>query len=388
MHSPFIAKFHILQKSTLFICFVIATGWQILFSIIGFLVDRHTHSPHGFFAHIVNWDGGWYITILHDWYKTNLASAAFYPLYPLTLWIIGLCGLIPTDIAGIILNTLCLWITLFTLYKITAALIGKQYAYLPIIFLLSSPAVFFMHLLYTESLFMAIGLLSYLAALQKKWVIMGILLMFAMACRLPGILFVLLGFFEFMRSHTWRLKSLLTKEILVFLFVPVGFTLYGLYLWTVQRDFFGMFHAYAHTQDWTYQKFNPDIFETILRITYQIGRSTIGMRPFDYDIFINHALPFVALSLTVTSSIYLLVKKERFLPLGLYSLFAVILFTLNSNIVSVHRYTLPIIGIYIALTLVWIRYIWARNIIIVGCIASIFLQLYLFSKFIQHIFAG
>jgi hypothetical protein len=335
------------------------------------------------------WDGNWYRIIIHDWYHANLPSAVFYPLYPFVVWIASLFGLINLTLASFIVNIVSLWLAIVALVKITRLLISEKYAYLPILFLLVSPSALFMHMFYTEALFLSIGLWSYLAALRKQWILMGALLAIITACRLPGLLFVALCFFEFLREHQWDIRNLITKKVLVFLLAPIGFVVYGLYLLMLRGDFLGMLHAYTYTSDWSYQHFNLNIIQTILRAFYQTLRAIVGPRPFDNDIFINHFLPVVALGFIVLSSLYLIfVQKKKFVPIGLFGLLSTVLFTLNNNVVSLHRYALPVIGIYLFLTLIWIRYRTAKYILIAGCLVSFLLQIYLLSQFINKVFVG
>ena len=383
------AKFRAFWKNDIVACFIVALLWQLCLLFLGFLIDRHEHHNATLIGHTVRWDSNWYQAVIHDWYRTNLPSAAFYPLYPLTIWTTSLFGLFDLATSAFIVNIICLWLIGIALVRITHLLIGEKYRYLPFFFLLVSPAAIFMHFFYTEALFLAIGSWAYLFALQKKWLFMSILLIGAVACRLPGILFFGLCFLEFCRIHNWDIRSILHKNVLYFLLPPLGFIGYGIYLYWTQRDFLGMFHAYTHTTDWIYQKFNPDIFETLLRAAYQILRYFLGLRPFDYDLFINHLLPLSALGLLILSSLYFIfTAKKKFIPLGISGLIATILFTLNSNVVSVHRYVLPMFGIYLFLTLLWIQYSKLRYGIVVGCIASVILQLYLFDRFISNVFIG
>lgn len=376
-------------KNEVVICLAAAVAYQLITTLMGYVFDHNINPNAGLLDHMTKWDGGWYTTITHDWYLTNRASAAFYPLYPLTVWIVSLFGLISTAFAALIVNTISLWAVLIGLLKITQYLIGGKYAYLSVIFILISPAAFFMHVFYTEAFFLAIGLLAYLAALHKRWIIMGVLLAFITAARLPGILFVVLCFLEFFRAYNWKLKNVFNKHLLAFFLAPLGFVAYGTYLYFVHKDWLGMFHAYNYTSDWPYQHFNPNIIETIARAAYQVCRAAIGLRPFNNDIFVNHLLSLLALGAIAISSIYFLFFiKKKFIPIGIFGLLAIIMFTLNNNLVSVHRYTLPMFGIYLCITLLWVRYQKLRYAIAIGGFSCLLLQIFLLKQFTEMFFAG
>ena len=384
------SKLQLLVKRDVFICLIIAVLWQLTMTIVGFAFDHDLDPLASLLSHVMHWDAGWYLSVISDWYASNLASAAFYPLYPLAVWTVSLFGIINIPAAVLLVNTICLFFALLALLRITHILIGGKLSYLPVLLLLAFPSAFFMHVFYTESLFIAIGLWAYLFALQKKWWQMGILLALITACRLPGLLIVALCGLEFYRAHAWNLKQAFKdKNVLTFLLAPIGFLFYGSYLFLTTGDGLGMLHAYQHTDDWGYQQFNINIFETIFRAGYQSIKAFLGMRPHDNDIIVNHLIPFVSLVLIAASSLYfLLVAKKKFIPIGFYGLLSIVLFTLNNNVVSVHRYALPVFGIYLFGALLWHKYKKTRPLILIATTLSFILQLVLYSRFIGDIFAG
>lgn len=215
---------------------------------------------------------------------------------------------------------------------------------------------------------------------------MGILLALLTASRLPSLLFVVLCGFEFFRAYNWNIKKLLNVNILWFLLAPLGLFAYATYLYIARGDFLAMFHAYSATNDWTYQKFNPNIFATLYETAVKTIQSGLTLHP-TYEIFINYALPLASIILITASSIYIWRTTKYGKPLALFGLFSIILFTLNSNVVSVHRYALACFPIFIAVGLL------AKNkkllpLIITLCILSIGVQVFIYGKFIHDIFAG
>lgn len=366
----------------------IACAWQLVMSVLGYYLSP---SHEGLFAYTLHWDGGWYSAILHDHYLTNHAAAAFYPLFPLLVGAVSLVsfGLVGFTLAAQLINLVALWLGLVALIQIASYFIPRKYRLLPVLFLLLSPAAFFMHMFYTEALFIAIGSWAYLSALRGKWWVMGILLACLTASRLPSLLFVGLCGLEFLRAHQWNLRKAITPNLAYFLLVPLGFILYGTYLYFVSGNFFGMFSAYKATTDWAYQVFQPNFLETIARAGYQVLRAAVGLRPFDHDIFVNHAIPVLMLGILFVSSIYLVVKvKGRAIPLGIFGLVSIIFFTLNSNVVSVHRYILPCLSIYIAAAYLYSKHPKARPFLIVLAAVLGLIQMSLLALFVTSQFAG
>ena len=87
-------KLRAFVKTDAFTCLAIAVIWQLFMTIVGFIVDRQTNPAANPLNHLIHWDAGWYMTVINDWYNSNLASAAFYPLYPLVVWVTSGFGVI------------------------------------------------------------------------------------------------------------------------------------------------------------------------------------------------------------------------------------------------------------------------------------------------------
>lgn len=370
---------------------LVALSWQIIMTTIGYILNQQFDPASTLFTHTFHWDAGWYNIIINDHYQTNAASAAFYPLFPALVG--GLhslsFGLIPLLFAAQIVNTISLWLGITALLKIARHFLPANYRYLPVILFLSAPAAFFLHMFYSEALFIALGFWAYALALEKRWLFSCILLAVLTACRLPAVLFIALCFLEFCRSYDWQPRKILNRNILLFLLAPLGFISYGVYLLATKGGFLAMFSAYHATTDWVYQVFNPNIFETLARISYQIARAVIGLRPFDHDIVVNHLIPMACLGLLIVSSLYLIIKiKGKGIPLGIFGMLSLIMFTLNSNVVSAHRYTLACLGIYIALSIFAVHYAWSRSVIITLVLIMLAVQYCLLFSFITNSFAG
>lgn len=369
--------------------FIITIGWKIFMLLIGYLFDLH-NNPDGFLEHTLRWDGNWYAIIINDGYTTNAASAVFYPLFPLLVSTIhsATFGIIDILSAGQIINTISVWFMIAAILKIGGVFFKEKSGWL-VALVLTAPTAFFLHVFYTEALFMAIGFWAYVFALQRRWLFVGILLALLTSVRLPALLFIGLCGLEFARVYKWKIKKMFNRNLFYFLLAPIGFIAYGTYLSITRSDFFGMFHAYHATTDWIYQVFDINFIKTILRAVFEILRAIIGERPLDNDIIINHLLPVVALFLAGGCSIYLLLRarvNDKYIPLGIFGLASIMMFTLNSNVVSAHRYILPCLTIYIAILIFKGKH---QNALLISiCSAGLIIQLALFSLFIDDVFVG
>ena len=363
----------------------IALLWQLVFSVIGFSLSPQ----QGFLGHMIHWDAGWYQHIISVAYGTegNPAAPAFYPLFPLLVGFITTISfsIIPPVAAALLINTVALWFILLALWRILGTFkITKNNKILGIATFLAFPSAFFLHVFYSEAVFIAIAFWSYLFALKRKWWAVGILLALLTATRLPSLLFVGLAGLEYLRAYKWDIKKAFNKNILWFLLAPVGFLFYGTYLYVKRGDFLAMFHAYSATNDWTYQVFNPNILATLLdSATHVVTTSP------NYELFINHILPLSAIFLIALSAVYILIRLKRDgIPLFMFSVVSIVLFTLNSNIVSVHRYALACIPLFIAAALLAQQNKVLRIVLWIALAVSLAIQLFIYNKFISNVFAG
>lgn len=377
---------------------VVAILWQLFMTVIGvvfaYFYDQSSVAK-GLTSHLSHWDSGWYLHVIAHQYDLagSAAAPAFYPLFPLLVgglsWIAF--GILSPLAASYIVNTLAVWLIILAFIKILRHFPltrhGRLYA---LASLLAFPSAFYLHVFYGEAVFMAVGLWAYLFALEKQWARMGLLLAIITASRLPSVLFVALCGLEYLRANKWSIRKSLNPNALWFALAPVGFVAYGTYLYIVRHDFWAMFHAYSATDDWIYHKFSPNIFQTVYTTVQNILEPLLNGRTPSYGLFINQFLPLLALLGIVTASLYCLIrlKKHIGVPLALFGLLSSILFTLNSNVVSAHRYALPVLTIYIALGLFYTRKPKLSIVLWVLLGLSFVLQLYLYWLFTHDIFTG
>ncbi len=373
-----------LAKREWLLFFLVAVGWQAAFTIAGFLVGDGQ-----LLTHTMSWDAGWYEAILKGGYFDNPSAPVFYPLFPLIVWTLQQVTfhLFSFATLGVIINTFALWLALVALYRIAHKLVAGR-EWLVVLLFLASPAAFFMHMFYTEALFCAIAFWAYWFALDRQWLRMALLLALLTATRLPALLFIGLCALEYLRAHQWYIgKALRDKNVLVFLIAPLGFIAYGLFLHIIHGDFLGMFHAYQAEQIWTYQSFNPNILSPV----YEAAVSSMYIVLGKGGQAVNTMVPLFSLAALGAASVYAVVvrrKNQALLPLGLFGLAAIIMFTINDNLVSGHRYVLPCLVIYIAAAYVYLQNQWTTLLVWAFVFICFAQQIMLFLLFTGSRFAG
>lgn len=382
-------------KSDLGRTLLLAIMWQLVLTAFGILVEKSfsadMNTRSALLGHTYHWDAGWYSKITRGGYSFSPAAPVFYPLFPLAVRVVQILsfGQLGILASSLLLNTACTWIATYALVKISDFYVPKKYRWYTVALFLSSPAAFFMHLYYAEALFCAGAFLAILFALKRQWSWMGVVLAFLTAVRLPAILIVGLCGLEFFRAYEWKPQKILNKHLLWFFLAPLGFLLYGLYLKATNGDFLAMFHGYHATNDWVYHKFNPNIVTSLTEQLRQAKDIIFGARSFDALGFVNIILPLCGLGILLVTSAYSLTKK-KLIPLGFFGLASFVFFTLNSDIISVHRYLLPCLSIYIAAIYFINKYFGQFSTILFSIIiySGALLQSYLFILFVSGKFAG
>lgn len=395
IYATVVPLWRAILKSTWAKAFFLAIMWQTMMLLMGILFEKTFNAAPArvtFFSHMVYWDAGWYQLIADKGgYAINPAAPVFYPIFPMLVKAVEILSFktLAFGASGLIVNTISLGFAIKALTDIGKIFVGEKFKYFPLIIFITSPAAVFLHLNYAEAIFCAVGFWAYLFALKKQWAYMGIMLAIATAIRMPSVLFIALCGLEYLRAHNWSVKKSLGKSILWFLLAPLGFIIYGIYLKLLRGDFLAMLHGYKATNDWTYHIFNPNIFDTIYKSITASYDTLFGPTTFHFITIVNHTLPLIALTVIFTTSLYmLLVVRGRGIPLGIFGLLSIVLFSLNSNIVSVHRYTLPVLTIYLAASVFVKKHNVAGLPLAVIILGNTSLQTFLFILFLSSRFAG
>lgn len=382
---------------------VVVVAWQAVLTVFGAVLERALHlyaavaqgqTPGpSLLSHTFRWDAGWFASIVNvDAYAREPVAAAFYPLFPLTVRVVkhlgfGTLGFLA---AGLVVNTVATWLGATALLKIARTFVsGDRTPWLAVAAFLTAPTAFFLHAFYSEATFIALGFWAYLFALRRQWVFMGLCLVPITATRITAVLFVALCFLEFWRARGWRLRGLLSWNLLWFPASLIGFACYALYLKLVGRDPLGMLKAYGTNKDWSYHVFDLNVFATVDREVSMLWRAFTGVVPLDHMMLVNHVLPVTGLAVLLVASGYLIFAlRGDGVPLGVFGLLSFLMFTLNSNTVSVHRYLLPCLGLYVTLVLAVRRRPALRPVACGVLYLNAMLQAVLFVMFIQGTWAG
>lgn len=161
-------------------------------------VDHYVVQP------LRNWDGYWYSLLANYGYGIYQASAAFWPLYPLLLWIGAQFTGWDTAVVGILISNISFLFALVLLYRLVQLDFPEPVARRVIWLTAFFPTAFYFSAMYTESLFLLVTVAAIYYGRTGRWGRAGIAVALAALTRNTGVLVVIpLAVFLY-RQYGWK----------------------------------------------------------------------------------------------------------------------------------------------------------------------------------------
>ncbi|HEM61479.1 MAG TPA: hypothetical protein ENO24_04240, partial [Chloroflexi bacterium] len=170
----------------------------------------------------------WYLKIAQHGYSPDDGSTVYFPLYPLLVRLLGKILLGNYLVAAMIISNVAYIAVLFCLYRLTEDELGRTAARRSTIYLALFPTAFFFLAAYTESLFLALTLASFLCASQKRWWLAGLFGLLASLTKLQGVVLVAPLLYMYLRDKGLQLRAV-RPDVLGPLTVPCGAILFLAY---------------------------------------------------------------------------------------------------------------------------------------------------------------
>jgi hypothetical protein len=259
----------------------IAFGWVMAIKVLLFslgaksyalLWDNYITSPYQWFEIWDQWDFGYYQKIAEFGYSGSDGSIAFYPLFP---WLVRLVAYVSKSYlaAGFIVSGMASVVAAILLRRLVQLDYPASVAMRSVWFLLIFPTAYFLHIGYSEGLFLALALACILAARGERWWLAGLLGAFCWMTRATGAVLVPTLAVEAAQQYWARRKSCRHGAVspyqgpkggnasaqrrnydktrwsswnwqwLWIATVPAGFAVYLLINWTVSGDPFAFLQA-------------------------------------------------------------------------------------------------------------------------------------------------
>ncbi len=321
------------------------------------------------------WDVPHYISIASSGYQKLGDEANFIiylPFFPLLISIFKFVFQTSYLIAGYIVSLFTSILLAIILYKLTLLDYTKKTAILTVLMLFIFPTSFFLHIPYTESLFILLSVASFYFARQKHYWISFLFIGLATATKIVGLALIPAIFIEvlILDRQNFNKKGIYNKlSILLFgsTFALSGFLIYlflNYYLW---GDFF--YFTVIQKQHFyeTFAPFGQGLVNAFQSLFWRTGLEKIML---GYG-------QIAAFFLGLGMSFYVLVKV-RF-SYGIF-MFIVLFFSYSMSLwIPMPRYILSLFPMYIALAIfsknVLFKYIWILfSVILLLILALIFIQ--------------
>ncbi len=183
---------------------------------------------------LARWDAVWYLRIADSGYGGGAERAAFFPLYPLLVRLVGtLGGGSPAAllVAAYAISLAAFVVALTLLYRLACLELGRALARPTLLLLATFPAAVYFGAPYAESLFLALAVGAFYAARTRRWAWAGVCVMAAAATRSAGLLLLLP-----LAMLWWSERPRRPRDAAWLLLGPLGLALYAAWLGLVEGD--------------------------------------------------------------------------------------------------------------------------------------------------------
>jgi Gpi18-like mannosyltransferase len=135
-------------------------------------------------------DAGWYIDISQHGYRPDDGSAAFLPLYPLSIIVVSRLLGGHELVAALLVSNVCFLLSLMVLHALTVEEYDLATARRSVVIAAAFPTSFFFLAPYSESLYLLLSLLTFRFARRRRWPASGVAGAAAAVTRSVGVALV------------------------------------------------------------------------------------------------------------------------------------------------------------------------------------------------------
>jgi hypothetical protein len=209
----------------------------LIFAAQGYVIAKNERlgSLYDWLSIWNRWDAPHYLDIARMGYVRDGVEArwiVFYPLYP---WLVRAASFVVRDelAAAFLVSTLASIAAGLLLYRLARLDDDEWVARGAVLFMFVFPTSYFLHIGYTESLFLALALATLLAARVRRWPLAGVLGALACMTRANGLALIPALAFEALDEYR-ACGRVLRARWLYALLPAAGFCVYLLINWSVK----------------------------------------------------------------------------------------------------------------------------------------------------------
>lgn len=346
----------------------VAAAWLVTVWTLVLAADVFFGRPLSLTAWAGDWDGGWYQSVVNGGYfagiPTQQENLAFFPLYPLLVWLVSKITQLPVVWTGMLVSSISFGAALVVVYKFVAERWNRQTARWTIFLLAFNPFSFYFGMMYTEALFLLLAAGTLWYVYKKNWWLAALMAGLASGTRSVGIalgVYVLASWLWHIKVG-WQAKGPSTRvfqSILPLMLLSFsGLILFSLYLWQHTGDPI----AYSHIQD--FWPGRGGLTNIIAELTYLWEHKVVNL---EYAL----VLMWYSVTLVAFGGVVLLIKMREYL-LVLYATIALSLPLVFGTATAMNRYMLVVVPIFIAYAAVFAtRPRWVKTIVATLCVMGL-----------------
>jgi len=154
------------------------------------------------------WDSRWFVQIAEHAYSSS-QTAAFFPLYPGVVAVLGRVLLGHYVLAGIVVSLAACAGSFVLFHRLAERRLGLEGAQRALVYLAIFPTALFFFAGYSESLFLVLTVACFYHMRRRQWLLAGFFGGLASATRVTGVLLFVPYVYEYGRACNFRRREML-----------------------------------------------------------------------------------------------------------------------------------------------------------------------------------
>jgi hypothetical protein len=209
-----------------------STAVTFAFGFCAYLVIENQIPTEGWLGIWNRWDSVHYLRVAESGYGGEASGEqrfmiVFLPLYPVAIYLAHFL-IRNWLVAAVVVSNVCCAGAFCYCFLLTEMEFGRRAARGAVFFFSIFPTAYFLHVAYSESLFLVLTIAAFYYARQGRWLLCALLGMLATGSRLSGLAVMLPLAWEYFQQKNFKWRQLRWDCLLLGL-IPLGFVAY-LYL--------------------------------------------------------------------------------------------------------------------------------------------------------------
>lgn len=187
---------------------------KVLVFCLGYIVSFSVNSSASplsiLMSQFYHWDSTYYLDIAKSGYINQGASQnliVFFPLYPLIIRLVT-TNFSYINLSALLVSNVSSFVAAFYLFKLVKLDYDDNAAVKAVLYFCIFPTAFFLSVMYTEGLFLALTIASFYYARMGKWRLAGLLSLFSALTRIGGLILLPALLIEYFHQKKWQFRKI------------------------------------------------------------------------------------------------------------------------------------------------------------------------------------